>query len=207
MEIAKHEWRKHEKEYYLPKQESVLVTVPEFKFIMLEGCGNPNDEEFSDAIGVLYSVAYGIKMLPKQGIIPNGYFEFTVYPLEGIWESVEDERNLDKDKLHYKIMIRQPDFVDEELFKNVIEMVKKKKPHERLNEVEFITMNDGLTIQALHTGSYDNEPETFDKMKKYCNQNNLKRVGNWHREIYLSDARKTEKDKLKTVLRYNVEKI
>jgi len=207
MKITKHEWRKHEKEYYLPKQEPVLVTVPEFKYIMLEGYGNPNNEEFSDAIGVLYSVAYGIKMLPKNGVVREGYFEYTVYPLEGIWEGVEDEENLDKDKLHYKIMMRQPDFVDEDLFKIVIEMVKKKKPHVRLDEVEFATMDEGLAIQALHMGSYDNESETFDKMKKYCEENSLKRVGFWHREIYLSDARKTEKNKLKTVLQYNVEKI
>ena len=86
----KHEWRKHEKEYYMPKEKPVLVDIPEFKFFMIKGKGNPNSEEFSEAIGVLYSLAYAIRMMPKNGYTPEGYFEYTVYPLEGIWDLTEE---------------------------------------------------------------------------------------------------------------------
>ncbi|MFF2910164.1 GyrI-like domain-containing protein [Paenibacillus sp. NPDC057934] len=207
MLVKKHEWRKQEKELYLPKTEPVTISIPDFKFITLEGYGNPNNEEFADAIGVLYSVAYGLKMLPKKGITPTGYYDYTVYPLEGIWEQLDDEATFDKNKLHYKIMIRQPEFVDEDLYNMVIEMVKKKSPHERLDEVQFTSINDGLVVQLLHNGSYDLEPASFDLMGEYCKEHGFERISQWHREIYLSDARKTDEDKLKTVLRYSVKAV
>lgn len=203
---VKHEWRKHEKKLYLPKQTPMELDVPEFKFIVLEGVGNPNNEEFSDAIGILYSVSYGVRMLPKKGIIPEGYFEYTVYPLEALWKQVEDREDFDKENLQYRIMIRQPDFVTEELLKQVIEMVEKKKPHNRLKEVKLESIKDGECIQALHVGSYDDEPATFANMDKFCEEHDMVRANEWHREIYLTDARKTEKEKLKTVLRFEIKK-
>src|SRR5690554_5569200 len=109
----KHEWRKHEKELYMPKAKPELVTVPKQKFLMIDGQGNPNSEEFAERVGVLYSLSYAIRMMPKQGYTPEGYFEYTVYPLEGIWDLTEKGRKLDtldKEELVYTIMIRQPDF-------------------------------------------------------------------------------------------------
>lgn len=167
MAEAKHEWRKHEKALYVPKQAPVQLEVPEFKYIVLEGVGNPNNEEFSDAIGVLYSVSYGVRMLPKKGITPEGYFEYTVYPLEALWKQVEEKEEFDKNNLQYRIMMRQPDFVTEELLAQVLEIVAKKKPHDRLTEVKLESIQDGDCVQALHVGSYDDEPATFAKLDEF----------------------------------------
>lgn len=203
----KHEWRKQEKELYLPGQKPVLVTVPSQKFFMISGQGNPNDEAFSEKIGVLYSLAYAVRMMPKQGYTPEGYFEYTVYPLEGIWDLTEEGRKastLIKDELVYTIMIRQPEFVTQEVAERAFEHVRKKKPHPLLEDVTFGTMEDGLSVQMMHIGSYDDEPRTFEQMKKFINENNLEIATLAHREIYISDARKTDPSKLKTVLRYRV---
>jgi len=203
----KYEWRKEEKNLYVPKQKPELIIVPEQKFFMIKGQGNPNSEDFSTKIGVLYSLAYAVKMMPKQGYTPDGYFEYTVYPLEGLWDLTEDGKKLDslnKDELLYTIMIRQPDFVTEEIASIALESVRKKKPHPLLSDVTFATISDGLCVQMLHIGSYDNEPESFETMKEFVLSKNLTRASMLHREIYLSDFRKVEPAKLKTVLRYLV---
>ena len=198
--------KKKEKELYVPKQSPVQLEVPEFKYIVLEGVGNPNDEEFSDAIGVLYSVSYGIRMLPKKGITPEGYFEYTVYPLEALWKQEDNKEEFDKNNLQYRIMMRQPNFVTEELLSTVLEIVAKKNHHDKLTEVKLESIQDGDCVQAMHVGSYDNEPETFAKLDAFCIANGMERANEWHREIYLSDVRKTEPEKLKTVLRFQVRK-
>ena len=174
---------------------------------MIEGKGNPNDGEFAEKVGILYSMAYAIRMMPKKGYTPEGYFEYTVYPLEGLWDLTEEGRKLDKldkDQLLYTIMIRQPEFVTTEVVDMAFESVRKKKPHEFLEEVEFSTIEEGLSVQMLHVGPYDNEPETIKVMKEFIRENNLEIVTLEHREIYLSDVRKVEPAKLKTVLRYRV---
>lgn len=203
----KYEWRKKEKEYYIPKEKPQLVEIPEFKYFTLKGQGNPNTEAFKECIGVLYSLSYAIRMMPKNGITPDGYFEYTVYPLEGIWDLTEEgrlEETLNKDELVYKLMIRQPDFVTEEVVNIAMEIVKKKKPHPLLEKVEFESIKEGLCVQMLHVGPYDDEPRTFSVMKEFCVENNLEIKTLAHKEIYLSDFRKTEASKLKTVLRYLV---
>lgn len=206
----KHEWRKQEKNLYIPKQKPELTTIPEQKFLMIKGKGNPNSKEFSEKIEVLYSLSYAIRMMPKQGYTPEGYFEYTVYPLEGLWDLTEEGRRLDtldKDELLYTIMIRQPDFVTKEVVDRAFESTRKNKPHPLLDEVSFNTIEDGLSVQILHIGSYDDEPQSFNKMKEFIVENHLEIKTLRHREIYLSDARKVEVGKLKTVLRYMVRKI
>ncbi len=208
------DWKKTEKAYYQPKATPELITIPKFKFFTLEGSGDPNGEAFSDEIGVLYSLAYGIKMLPKKGTTPEGYVEYSVFPLEGIWDISESEKQkvratgsnqpLDKSQLEYKIMIRQPDFVTEELAAETIKSVMKKKPNPLLDKVRFEEIEDGMSVQMLHLGSYDDELKSFDLMKKFCEEQGLERRLLNHREIYLSDARRTETEKLRTVLRYFV---
>lgn len=203
----KFEWKKQEKNLYLPKDKPDLITVPQQKFFMISGKGNPNDQEFSEKIGVLYSLAYAVRMMPKQGYTPDGYFEYTVYPLEGIWDLTEEAKQsniLNKDELVYTIMIRQPDFVTQEVVNKAFENVRKKKPHPLLKDVTFEIMEDGLAVQMMHVGSYDDEPQSFEQMKNFIKENNLETTTLKHREIYISDARKTEKSKLKTVLRYMV---
>ncbi len=205
----KYDWKKQEKDIYMPKQQPQFITIPSYHFFTIEGKGNPNDGDFSEAIGVLYSLCYGIKMLPKKGITPEGYFDYAIYPLEGIWDLSDEAKNaqvFDKNELIYKIMIRQPDFVTRELALETIERVKAKKPHSFLEKVRFESIEDGHCVQMLHIGSYDDEPESFEQMKSYCEQNNFIRQDLRHREIYLSDARKTAPEKLKTVLRYFVKK-
>jgi len=205
--MMKFEWRKHAKELYMPKEKVELLTVPEFKFLMIKGKGNPNHEQFSEAVGVLYSLSYTVKMMIKNGFTPDGYFDYTVFPLEGVWylsEKGKLQDTIDKNEFLYTIMIRQPDFITKEIVMKAIEIVKKKKPHPLLEDVMFDTMADGSCVQMLHVGSYDDEPKSFDIMKEYCTENNLERISKVHKEIYISDARKTEKDKLKTVLRYKV---
>ncbi len=203
----KYEWKKQEKDLYLPEEKPVLITVPKQKFFMLSGQGNPNGEDFAERVGVLYSLAYAVRMMPKQGYTPEGYFEYTVYPLEGLWDLTEKGRKLEtlnKDELVYTIMIRQPDFVTEDVVKRAFEHVRKKKPHPLLENVEFDTMEDGLSVQMMHVGPYDDEPRSFEMMKKFIEENNLEITTLVHREIYISDVRKTEPSKLKTVLRYRV---
>lgn len=205
----KHEWRKKEKLYYIPKAKPEVVNLENMKFIQIKGEGNPNEEAFSEAVGVLYSIAYAIKMMPRNNVEIPGYFEYVVYPLEGLWDLKEEARNkesFDKSELVYTIMIRQPEFVTEDVFEEAINIVKKKKPHKLLDEVEFTNIEDGLCVQMMHIGSFDEEENTFKVMREYCEENNLILRSKIHREIYISDFRKTEQSKLKTVLRYMVEK-
>ncbi len=206
----KHDWKKNDKQFYLPKNKPEIVTVPKFNFFTIEGKGNPNDDFFADYIGVLYSLSYAIKMSPKQGFAPQNYEEYTVFPLEGVWDIEEEAKKnykglLDKNALIFKLMMRQPDFVTAEFAQEAITRTKKKKPNPLLDKVKFEAIEDGLCVQMLHEGSYDSEPASFLKMQEFADANQLKRIGHIHREIYLSDARKVAPEKLKTVLRFWVE--
>ncbi len=206
----KHEWRKLEKELYLPKNKPVNVHISEFAFFTIKGKGNPNDDIFPEYIGVLYALSYAIKMSHKKGMAPEGYFDYAVYPLEGVWDIREEAKKtfsgkIDKDELVFKLMIRQPDFVTEEYALSTIERVKVSKPHELLNKVKFEKIAEGNCVQMLHLGSYDDEPESFRIMEEFAEDQNLKRISKGHKEIYLSDASKVEPAKLKTVLRFEVE--
>ena len=205
----KHEWKKQEKGIYLPKDKPELINVPPFRFYSVTGEGNPNDEFFGEYIGVLYSLSYGIRMSPKQGIAPEDYFEYTVYPLEGVWDINEEAKNsyegrIDKNTLVFNLMIRQPDFVTADFANEIIDRTKIKKPHELLNKVKFSVFEEGTCIQMLHMGSYDNEPESFMKMELFAREHKLERITPTHREIYISDPRKVAPEKLKTILRFQV---
>lgn len=207
MTAVKHEWRKREKELYCPKQQALQITVPSMKFLVLDGVGNPNHAAFADDIEGLYSLSYGIKMLPKKGVTPDGYFDYTVYPLEALWKQIEHTEQFDKNNLQYRVMIRQPDFVTSDVLEAAIINVSKKKSLPRFKDVRLESIEDGDCVQILHVGPYDNEPESFMKVDEFRTAHNLQRVNDeWHREIYLSDARKVEPAKLKTVLRVQVKK-
>ena len=208
--VMKYEWKKQDKGLYLPKNQPEIVMVPPMRFFMLDGRGNPNNEDFAEAVGVLYSLAYAVKMMPKKGVTPEGYYEYSVFPLEGIWDLAPEARELkvlDKDSLVYTIMIRQPDFVTEEIAKRAAEAAAKKTKHPLLSKVRFGCIDEGLCVQMLHIGHYDSEPASFAVMEEFCRAYNLNRISKVHREIYLSDARKTPAEKLQTVLRFKVEKI
>jgi len=203
----KHEWKKHDKTLYLPANKPVLLTVPACNYFMLDGKGDPNDRGFAEAIGVLYSLSYGIKMLPRKGTAPDGYYEYSIFPLEGIWDLSEEGKKktaLDKSELLYTLMIRQPDFVTHALAEAIIAQVKNSKPHPLLDTAVFKRLDEGPSIQMLHLGPYDNEPESFARMEQYCEEQGLVRTSKTHKEIYLNDFRKTQPAKLKTVLRFGV---
>ncbi len=207
----KHEWRKKEKTVYLPKNKPELIDLPEYKFITINGKGNPNNDFFSEYIEVLYSLAYAIKMnIKKLKNPPKGYQDWTVYPLEGVWDIAENTQlnsdgTFNKDDLIFDLMIRQPDFVDSDFFKEMLELTQKKKPHTLLDNIGFKTISEGKCVQMLHIGSYDDEPASFQQMEAFTKGLNLKRCSKIHREIYLSDVRKVPAEKLKTVLRFQVE--
>lgn len=200
----KYEWKKAEKSYYNPVKVPQLVDIPAFKFFTLAGKGNPNDAFFAEYIQCLFSLSYTLKMQWKK---ENG-FDYAVYPLEGVWSlqtpTNQNDGVLDKDNLLFNLMIRQPDFVTEEYAADIIEKVKAKKPHPLLEDVKFETITDGLCVQMLHIGSYDSEPVSFAEMNTFALDNNLSRSSLVHREIYLSDARKVQPEKLKTILRFQV---
>jgi hypothetical protein len=217
MVTDKLDYKKAFKELYLPKSKPTLVDVPAMNFIMVNGKGNPNEEggEYQSAIELLYGLSYTIKMSKKGKRLIEGYFEYVVPPLEGLWWWNDCKIDFShKDKFCWTAMIRQPEFVTNEIFKWACSEIKKKKPHLDISKAQFQTFSEGLCVQMMHIGAYDDEPKTIEKMENYIENNNLSNAISTvqsdgtirrHHEIYLSDPRKTNPQKLKTVLRHPVE--
>lgn len=207
----KYEWKKQDKDLYLPGKAPVLIDVPPMRFAAIDGMGNPNEEPFSERVGALYALSWTIKMWPKSGFTPEGYYEYGVFPLEGVWSLAapwDGQAPLDKSALVYKLMIRQPDFVDDALFALARQTaIEKKKDVLHLDEVSFLTMTDGLSVQLTHHGAYDDEPASFARIDAFIQANGLRRRGHDHREIYMGDPRKQTPDKQRTVLRVPVERV
>ena len=204
--MMKYEWRKQENNLYSVKQMPIIVNVPKQKFILVKGKGNPNEVDFSNRISALYSLAYAIKMLFKNAMknkTDNEITDFTVYPLEGLWEKISGAE-LDKNKLEYTLMIKQPDFITQEIFTKALENIKKKKPNALYDEMSFREIEEGKSIQILHVGSYDEEPKSFEQMNEFVRKCDLTRIGDFHKEIYLSNKNRTSEEKQKTILRYSV---
>lgn len=200
----KYEWKKMEKGFYNPGRQPQLVDIPSFQYFILSGKGNPNDAFFAEYVQCLYSLSYSAKMRWKK----EKAFDYAVYPLEGVW-SLQNEASfnngrLNKNELVFNLMIRQPDFISEEYAAEIIESVKIKKPHPLLEQGTFESISEGRCVQMLHIGSYDNEPATFAEMASFAEEHHLSRISPVHREIYLSDARKVQPEKLKTILRFQV---
>ena len=204
--MMKYEWRKQENNLYSVKQMPIIVNVPKQKFILVKGKGNPNEVDFSDRISALYSLAYAIKMLFKNSMknkTDNKITDFTVYPLEGLWEKVYGAE-LDKNKLEYTLMIKQPAFITQEIFAKALENIKKKKPNSLYDEMSFREIEEGKAIRILHVGSYDDEPKSFHQMNEFARKLDLTRIGDFHKEIYLSNKNRTSEEKQKTILSYSV---
>jgi hypothetical protein len=217
--MEKIDYKKVNKELYSPPKKPVLIEVPEMNFIMVDGQGNPNDKngEYQHAVELLYALSYTIKMSIKSGKQPDGYFEYVVPPLEGFWWLANDEKPdgpINKDQFHWTMIIRQPEFVTDEVFTWACGEVKKKKPNLNLEKAYFDRFAEGLCVQIMHIGPYDDEPESIEKIEKFILENKLSNaISNVqsdgrvrrHHEIYLSDPRKTAPEKLKTVIRHPVE--
>lgn len=208
----KYESKQHEAAFYAAKDKPALVTVPRQRFLMIRGAGNPNGPDFSERVGVLYSLAFPVKMGFKAAYAKDAalrescpYEDYTVFPLEGVWSTSDPNDPLNKDKFVYTIMIRQPDFVARELFEAAFAQTARKKPHPLLGEVVCGEIEDGLCVQILHKGPFDDEPASFAKMDRFCAENGYVRLNHVHREIYFSDTRRTAPEKLRTILRYQVQ--
>ena len=205
------DFKKEYKEFYLPPVTPTLVDVPPANYIAVSGTGNPNDEgsEYKDSIGLLYGIAFTIKMSKKGGRQIEGYFDYVVPPLEGLWWSENGEVNYaHKEAFHFISMIRLPEFVTRADFGwAVAEATRKKKTD--FSKVEFFHYEEGRCVQCMHIGPFNSEPITIGKMKAFAEQQGLSIAIDdvrRHHEIYLSDPRKTAADKLKTVIRYPVKK-
>ncbi len=204
------DYKKEYKEFYMPKNKPELVNVPEFNYIAVRGKGDPNEEggAYKKAIGVLYAVAYTLKMSYKTDHKIDGFFEYVVPPLEGFWW--QDNRDnidySDKSSFNWISVIRLPDFVSKSDFDWAVKTASKKKNLD-CSSAEFLTFKEGLCVQIMHCGSYDDEPATVAIMDAYLEQNGYENdmsENRLHHEIYLSDARKTAPEKLKTVIRHPI---
>lgn len=201
------DYKKDFKQLYMPKSAPEIVVVPKMPFFMVSGSGDPNGEQFAKTTEALYSMSYAVRMSYKSDDVPAGYYEYTVFPLEGEWDLLDRSKpSTDKNNFKYTIMIRQPDFLTDERFERFLEQTKKKKPNPFLEKIRFEHVKDGLSCQMMHIGSFDEEPESFARMEAFCTEHGFIRQSKIHREIYLSDPRKTEASKMKTVLRFPVHK-
>ena len=206
------DFKKEYKEFYMPKSTPGLVTVPRANYIAVRGKGDPNDEqgEYKAAIGMLYAVAYTIKMSKKGTREIEGFFDFVVPPLEGFWWQ-EGVRGVDysrKSDFCWISLIRMPDFVTQDDFGWAVSEASRKKKLD-LSKVELFTYDEGLCVQCMHIGSYDDEPRTVALMESFVADNGCRidiTDTRFHHEIYLSDARKVAPEKRKTVLRLPVER-
>ncbi len=207
------DFKKAYKEFYMPKAKPEIVTVPKANYIAVRGRGNPNDEggEYQKAIGILYAVAYTLKMSYKTDYKIEGFFDYIVPPLEGFWWQ-EGKDGIDygnKSEFCWISVIRLPDFITEKDFDWAVETAERKKKID-CSKAEFLPIDEGLCVQIMHLGSFDNEPETVETMDRFIAENGYQndfsdtRI---HHEIYLSDPRKTPAEKWKTVIRHPIKKI
>lgn len=207
------DYKKEYKEFYMPKNKPSIVEVPKINYIAVRGKGNPNEEdsEYKKSIELLYGIAYTIKMSYKGNYKIDGFFEYVVPPLEGFWWQ-DDTNKIDylrKDKFNFISVIRLPDFVTNKDFEWAIKEATQKKQKD-YSKVEFLTYDEGLCIQCMHIGSYDDEPKTINLMEEYMLKNGYELdITNerFHHEIYLSDPRKCDESRLKTVIRHPIRKV
>ncbi len=206
------DYKKEYREFYLPKQKPEILTVPSMNFLAVEGKGDPNQEggTYQEAIGLLYAIAYAIKMSKKGSHELDGYFDYVVPPLEGFWrqkgiDGIDYSRKKD---FEWISVIRLPEFVTPDTVTWAKEEAAQKKQQD-FSKVKFRTIEEGLCVQCMHIGSYDEEPETAARMDAYLEVSGYENdftEERRHHEIYLSDARKTVRDKLKTVIRHPIRK-
>lgn len=207
------DYKKEYKEFYMPKKKPSIVEIPQMNYIAVRGKGNPNDEdsEYKSSIGLLYAIAFTIKMSYKGSHKIDGYFEYVVPPLEGFWWQ-ENTNGFDynrKEDMNFISVIRLPDFVTEDDFKWAVDEATKKKKQD-FSKVEFLTYDEGICVQCMHIGPYDSEPETVELMYSYMAENGYEldiTDSRLHHEIYLSDPRRCDESKLKTVVRHPIKKL
>lgn len=206
------DFKKEYKKLYQPKSKPQIVEIPPMNYIAVRGTGDPNEDDgaYQQAISVLYAVAYTLKMSYKTDYKIAGFFEYVVPPLEGFWwqDDVDGVNYADKSGFHWISVIRLPDFVTKSDFDWAVQTAAKKKQLD-CSSAEFLTIEEGLCVQMMHVGSYDDEPASVALMDDYLTENgyaNDLTAERLHHEIYLSDPRKTAPEKRKTVLRHPIKK-
>jgi len=204
------DYKKEYKEFYLPKDKPTVVDVPRANYIAVRGKGNPNDEsgDYQRAVGVLYAVAYTLKMSYKTDYRIDGFFDYVVPPLEGFWwqEGVDGIDYTDKSTFCWISVIRLPDFITKADFDWAVKTATEKKKLD-CSAAEYLTVDEGLCVQVMHVGPFDDEPATVEKMNRYLEENGYANDftdTRLHHEIYLSDARKVSPEKWKTVIRHPI---
>lgn len=203
------DYKKSCKEIYLPKTEPSLITLPPIAYAAVKGSGDPNTSKaYKDALELLYGLLYTIKMSKRSDHPFAGYFDYVVPPLEGLWENGGELKDaIDKHQFVWISMIRLPEFIDAQAFDQAVKMLHAKKPKLDVSKLFYKVYEEGLCVQCMHLGSYDDEPATLAKMNAYLEANGYCTDINetrWHHEIYLSDPRKCASDKLKTVIRHPI---
>lgn len=207
------DYKREYKEFYMPKKKPTIVDIPKMNYIAVRGKGDPNkeDSDYKQSISLLYSIAFTIKMSKKGTHQIEGYFDYVVPPLEGFWWQ-DNTATIDyfhKENFNFISVIRLPDFVARSDFEWAIEEAGQKKKID-FSKVEFLTYMEGLCVQCMHIGSYDDEPETIAMMHEFISSQGYKldiTDERLHHEIYLSDARRTASEKLKTVIRHPIRKV
>ena len=206
------DFKKEYKEFYLPKNKPQIVTVPKASYIAVRGKGDPNEEggEYKSAVGVLYAVAYTVKMSKLGDHRMAGYYDYVVPPLEGFWwqEGIDGVDYSNKALFRWISVIRLPDFVTKADFAWAVSEAARKKKLD-CSAAEFLTVEEGLCVQIMHLGPFDDEPATVALMDEHISKNGYKNDfsdGRLHHEIYLSDARRVSPEKWKTVIRHPIRK-
>lgn len=208
--MEKLDYKKNFKELYQPSAKPALIDVPEMIFFAVEGAGDPNKcREYKEAMEILYGLSFTVKMSKMNNTQPEGYFEYVVPPLEGLWYQ-EKTNGIDysrKDDFHWISMIRQPEFVTEEVFETAKAALSKKKTSLDISKARLMRYTEGLCVQLMHTGPYDDEPASIAKLERFAEENGYAEdfgTGRYHHEIYLSDPRKCAPERLRTVIRHPV---
>lgn len=208
--MEKLDYKKKFKELYQPSAKPALIDVPEMIFFAVEGAGDPNKcREYKEAMEILYGLSFTVKMSKMNNTQPEGYFEYVVPPLEGLWYQ-EGTNSIDysrKDDFHWISMIRQPEFVTEDVFETAKAVLSKKKPSLDISKARLMRYTEGLCVQLMHTGPYDDEPASIAKLEHFAEENGYAEdfgTGRFHHEIYLSDPRKCAPERLRTVIRHPV---
>lgn len=206
------DYKKEYKEFYMPKNKPGIVDIPSMNYLAVRGSGNPNEEgsEYKQSIGLLYGIAFTIKMSKKGTHQIEGYFDYVVPPLEGFWwqEGVKGIDYAHKEDFRFISVIRLPDFVTKEDFTWAVGEAENKKKTD-FSKVEWLTYHEGVCVQCMHIGAYDDEPKTVRLMHDYMEEQGYEldiTDSRYHHEIYLSDARKVASERLKTVVRHPVRK-
>lgn len=204
--MASIDWKKTEPGYSSKKKPQILTLSPQ-NFFSIKGVGDPNEDDFQHRVAALYAVSYAIRMAPKKNWqIPN-YLPYTVYPLEGHWglqEAYLQEKVMKKSHFAYQIMIKQPEFVTKEVAHEALLRVADKIPNDLFDQVVFSSMDEGLVAQMLHVGPYEDEPQTFEKLTTFIEEQGYQRIAKEHKEIYLGDPRRANPEKLRTILRVKI---